>query len=71
VLNLLPVLPLDGGQISAVWLSPRQRVLQLSRATGAAMALFGAFVMGSPYVAVLFGWLAWQSHTELQHERRF
>ena len=71
VINLLPVLPLDGGQISALWLTPRDRVLKLSRATGVVVALLGAVWLHDAYLALLFGWLAWQSHGELQQSRGF
>jgi membrane-associated protease RseP (regulator of RpoE activity) len=66
MINLLPITPLDGGQIAALFITPRRRVLQLAIATGVAMAVVGALWMQSIYVALLFGYLAWKNHQELQ-----
>jgi stage IV sporulation protein FB len=74
LVNLLPVLPLDGGQISRDLLthfSPRKGLtiaLQLSLVTGVLVAAW-ALSIRSTYVAILFGLLAFQSFSELQNRR--
>ncbi len=73
IMNLLPVYPLDGGQIARELLSLRnprdgiERSLLLSTATGVVIAV--ACLMGLDgglFVAVLFGLLAFQSYKMLQ-----
>lgn len=56
VINLLPVLPFDGGQVLAATLGPR-RVLAtaiISTVVGATVAVLGV-KLGSPWIAFLFG----------------
>lgn len=76
IMNLLPVLPLDGGQIS------REVCLSLSRRNGlraamiisfvvaAAVAIF-CFSVGRQYAAILFAMLAAESMVALQNRQRF
>jgi membrane-associated protease RseP (regulator of RpoE activity) len=72
IINLLPVLPLDGGQIALQVLSQQdpwggmQRALWLSVITGGIMAVFGAFVMQSMFMMIMFGSLALSSWLALQ-----
>jgi stage IV sporulation protein FB len=61
IINLLPVMPLDGGQITDLYVTPQRRVYLIGAVTATAMALFGFFQLGSFYVLVLFGFLAWQN----------
>lgn len=65
LLNLLPVFPLDGGQIYASIEESQARVFRVGRLTGglAAVAclLFGLLIGG-----LLFGFLAYQNHQRLQ-----
>jgi stage IV sporulation protein FB len=74
LLNLLPVYPLDGGQISRelfTSLSPRdgyQQSLMVSIFVGGALAVFGVY-RGELWLAILFGILAYQSYQLLQHHR--
>jgi membrane-associated protease RseP (regulator of RpoE activity) len=71
LLNLLPVYPLDGGQIARelfTIFSPREGVrnsLILSMVCGIAMALYG-FLNGDIFLAILFGLLAYSSYQILQ-----
>lgn len=69
LINLLPVLPLDGGQIADIWVTPQSRMYLLSTITGALMAAFGLFFMGSLWVGILFGFLAYQSYQRYQGNR--
>lgn len=70
--NLLPVYPLDGGQVAREVLlmvdsrTGVQRSLTLSIATGAGVAAL-ALLGGDFYVALMFGYLAYSSYTTLQH----
>jgi len=72
MINLLPVLPLDGGQIAELYIRPQSKVFQICIGTAAAMALVGALWMKSLYVAVLFGYLAYRNYQSLEnlHGRR-
>lgn len=71
LLNLLPVYPLDGGQIARevfTLFNPRagiQYSLMLSVAAGAAVAIY-AFMNGDLFLAMLFGLLAFSSYQILQ-----
>ena len=62
VLNLLPVLPLDGGHMLQSALGPRrQRVTAAVGMVIAALAAAGAFLGGALFAVLLFGMLAWQN----------
>ena len=69
LINLLPVLPLDGGQIAELFVKPPQRMYRLATGTAAAMSAIGLLWMDSWYVALLFGYLAWQNYRTLQLHR--
>jgi Zn-dependent protease len=68
LINLLPVYPLDGGQIARhVWgaidpVNGMRRALWLSVIAGGLFAVAGLLVLRSPYVALMFGMLAYQSY---------
>ena len=72
MINLLPVYPLDGGQISRELLTlknPRQGIrwsLMLSIFFAAGFAVWAAVKWQSIFVAVLFGYLAFTSYMALQ-----
>jgi len=65
VLNLLPVLPLDGGRIAELFIRPPQRVFQVAIFAACAAALFG-LSRGSIFMALFFGYLAWQNFQALK-----
>jgi stage IV sporulation protein FB len=71
-INLVPAYPLDGGQVARhLWLKADRwdgvrKSLWLSVVTGALMALVGLTIMQNPYIAILFGLLAFQSYQTLQ-----
>ncbi|HVV98745.1 MAG TPA: site-2 protease family protein [Planctomycetaceae bacterium] len=76
IVNLAPVYPLDGGQISRYVLvhwyghQGRQLSLQLSVLCGAAIAVYFFYIdRGLNFATVLFGLLAFQSLQELQGNR--
>jgi stage IV sporulation protein FB len=72
IVNLLPVLPLDGGQIALQFLVQQdpwagmQRALWLSVFTGGAMGLFSLVVLHAPLMMMLFASLAVSSYLSLQ-----
>ena len=71
LLNLAPIYPLDGGQIArevCLLLDVRSGVrnsLMLSLATGAGIAIYAALHQ-QPYLAIMFGLLAFSSYQTLQ-----
>jgi stage IV sporulation protein FB len=71
-MNLLPILPLDGGQIALQFLVQQdpwagmQRALWLSVFTGGATAIFALLVLQQPIVMMMFASLAVSSYLTLQ-----
>jgi len=72
VVNLLPVYPLDGGNIAReilLTLNPRDGIRQsliLSIVAGAAVAALSLVTLKSWWMALLFGYLAYASYQALQ-----
>lgn len=72
VINLLPVYPLDGGNIARellLKLNPQGGIRQsliLSAVTGGAIAVVALVQLGSLLMALLFGYLAYGSYQTLQ-----
>ncbi len=72
IINLLPVLPLDGGQIALQVLMQHDpwggttRALWLSMIVGAAMAVFAFVMLQQTFTAMLFASLAVSSYVTLQ-----
>lgn len=62
LVNLLPVYPLDGGQLIDCFMKSRKKMHQIGMITGAVVAAIGYFYFGSFYVAILFGFLAYQNY---------
>ncbi|NWF65042.1 MAG: hypothetical protein HXY38_12135 [Chloroflexi bacterium] len=77
VINLLPVYPLDGGQVSRYFFIQRNPYgglrlsLWVSVMTGGLLAILGVTVLGSIYMAFLFALLAFQSFQMLQSLGRY
>lgn len=74
-INLLPVHPLDGGQIARelfLRANPHDGIRQsliLSMITGVAMAVIALLTLRSVFIAVMFGFLAYFSYAALQAYR--
>jgi stage IV sporulation protein FB len=72
LINLMPVYPLDGGNVARYILlqvDPADGVrksLWVSVITGGLIALVAFFLLRSVYMALLFGFLAFQSYQSLQ-----
>jgi len=75
LINLMPVYPLDGGNVARYILlqvdpiDGVRKSLWVSVITGGLIALIAFFLLHSVYMAILFGFLAFQSYQSLQ--RRF
>jgi membrane-associated protease RseP (regulator of RpoE activity) len=74
LVNLLPVYPLDGGQIARTLLellNPHDGVRQslwLSLITAAGLAILALARLGDQFLAIFFGYLAYVSYATLQGE---
>ena len=66
LVNLLPVFPLDGGQAYAAIEQSQKKVFQVGLITGITTAIIGFVVFNQWYVALLFGYLAFQNYQRLQ-----
>ena len=72
LINLMPVYPLDGGNISRNLLTiidplnGGKNSLWVSAIAGGIVAIFGLLVMNSIYITYLFGMLAYQSYQTVQ-----
>jgi Zn-dependent protease len=73
LINLVPVYPLDGGNVARYALlqyDPRDGIrksLWVSVIAGGIMAVVGLIFFNSVYIALLFGFLAFQSYQSLQN----
>jgi Zn-dependent protease len=72
LINLLPIFPLDGGQIARdVFLAASpyrgyRQSLMLSFATAVLLAAVGALVWHSWFIGIMFGYMAYMSYMALQ-----
>ena len=63
LINMLPVLPLDGGQFLGTWMRDRKSQLcgQIGTGVAAAVAFF-AILSGQTYLGIMFGFLAFSNY---------
>ena len=66
LINLLPVMPLDGGQITDLYVRPQKRVFLIGTVAAALMAMVGFVYFGSIYTALLFGYFAWRNYQSMK-----
>ncbi len=66
LVNLLPVYPLDGGQIYASIESSQKKVFQLGMIVGIIVAVIALVQFNRMFAAALFGYLAFQNYQRLQ-----
>jgi stage IV sporulation protein FB len=72
LINLMPVLPLDGGNITRrllIGADPRdggRKSLWISCTAGVIVAVSGLILLGSIFISLFFGFLAFQSYQSLQ-----
>ena len=66
IFNLLPIPPLDGGQISQLYVKPRKRVHEIAIGTAVAAALLGLLWRESYFSLIFFGYLAWKNYQDMK-----
>ncbi len=73
IINLLPIYPLDGGQIAREVMTKYARdgvrlSLMVSFVTAGLVAAYAMLQLRSPYMAIFFAYLAYSSYQMLAHE---
>lgn len=66
LVNLLPIFPLDGGQFAECFIKSRKKLHQIGMVTGILVAVCGYVYLGSWYIGLLFGYLAYQNYKGYQ-----
>ncbi|MFT6181914.1 MAG: stage IV sporulation protein FB [Paracoccaceae bacterium] len=66
IINLLPVFPLDGGQIYAAVETSQKKVFQVGMIVGIVVAVIALVQFKMLFAAALFGYLAYQNYQRLQ-----
>jgi len=62
LVNLLPIHPLDGGQLAECFIKSKKQLHTIGMITGIIVAICGWMFLGSLYIALLFGYLAYQNY---------
>lgn len=60
LINLVPVPPLDGGQIAGLFITPKKRVHQVAAVAAGIVVLLALLTQNTPLM-ILFGYLGWQN----------
>jgi Zn-dependent protease len=71
ILNLMPIYPLDGGQVARELFISNSRdgvrkSLQLSLAAAAVLAVLSFIRFGQPYMALMFGYMAYMNYQQVK-----
>jgi Zn-dependent protease len=66
LVNLLPVFPLDGGQIYASIEQSPKKVWTVGMVTGALVAVAALVFLQSIFIAIMFGFFAYQNYQRLE-----
>lgn len=66
MVNLLPVLPLDGGRIAEIFIRPQSKVYTVAIVAAVATAAAAALWKKDWYMAAMFGYLAYRNYQSLQ-----
>lgn len=69
LVNLLPVLPLDGGHILNEYMKSPKKMHLISALTAVAVCILGIAVMRNMLMAVFFGMFAYQNFTAFQESK--
>jgi len=71
ILNLFPVLPMDGGRLVEAALGPQRLkiTLMISLVTAVAVGILAWTMFRQPFLAIFMGYFAWLSYQELQRAR--
>jgi Zn-dependent protease len=71
ILNLFPVLPMDGGRLVEAALGPQHLriTLMISLVTAVAVGILAWTIYRQPFLAIFMGYFAWLSYQELQRAR--
>jgi len=64
--NLLPIPPLDGGQISQLFVKPKKKAYQIAVGTAIAAGLIGFLWRESLFMPMFFGYLAWMNYQQMK-----
>ncbi len=66
VINLAPVLPLDGGRITEIYVRPKTLVYQIGTGAAIAVVIYSLAMTKSYYTAMMFGYFAYTNYQALQ-----
>ena len=69
LVNLLPILPLDGGQLADSYIKSRKKMYMISMVTAGVVIVVGAAVFKSPFIAMMFAFFAFQSYQGYQQSQ--
>ena len=67
VINLAPVLPLDGGRITDIFVRPKSKVYTIAIVSAIAIAIVSLVLTKRYYTAILFGYFAYRNYQDLQN----